>query len=223
MLREHDELRHGCHHALYQPAVYEEIPGPVRTDLHRRAITVLRVLPSPPLVKVAHHARAAGDSDTWLRFAKAAADQAGAVGDDGTAATLLNDILQHPRLDSQDRARSAVALSRSVVERIDYRRSIATLKTAPPPWHATRCSAPSADVVASASPESLRAMVKTFAEAMTSADVDRACGGFCGRCSARRRPGGPRDGPGPARRARRGRGGSRSPGRAGRKPSRTRP
>ncbi|MFB7668580.1 transposase [Kitasatospora sp. NPDC056138] len=35
--------------------------------------------------------------------------------------------------------------------------------------------------LASASPDLLRAMVKTFAEAMLSADVDRTCGGEYGR------------------------------------------
>ncbi|MFB7620330.1 hypothetical protein [Kitasatospora sp. NPDC056181] len=128
MLGEFPGLSYGFHHVLYRQAVYDDIPGPVRTGMHRRAVGVLGEEPSPPLVKIAHHARAAGDAAGWLRYAQAAAEQAAAVRDDGTAVVLLNDILQHPNLAADDRARAAVALSEAVVTRIEYRRSTALLK-----------------------------------------------------------------------------------------------
>ncbi|MET9401767.1 AAA family ATPase [Kitasatospora sp. NPDC002965] len=128
VLSEHPGLVYGFHHVLYRQAVYDDIPGPVRTRLHRRAVGVLLGESPPPLVKVAHHARAAGDAEAWLRYAKEAAGQAADVRDDGTAVTLLNDILQHPHLTAEDRSRAAVALSEAVVTRIEYRRSTALLR-----------------------------------------------------------------------------------------------
>ncbi|MFB8174192.1 AAA family ATPase [Kitasatospora purpeofusca] len=128
VLSEFPGLVYGFHHVLYRQAVYGGIPGPERTGMHRRALRVLGEEPAPPLVKMAHHARAAGDGAAWLRYAQAAAAQAAAVRDDGTAVVLLNDILRHPNLAADDRARAAVALSEAVVTRIEYRRSTALLK-----------------------------------------------------------------------------------------------
>ncbi|MFC9332138.1 AAA family ATPase, partial [Kitasatospora sp. NPDC057015] len=112
VLREPGPGHYGFRHTLAQQAVYQDIPGPHRHDLHRQAVRTLWTTPTPPLVQIAHHTRALGDIPAWLRQAEAAADQAIALGDEGTATTLLHDILAQPRLDPDLRTRSALALSR---------------------------------------------------------------------------------------------------------------
>ncbi|OKI16356.1 hypothetical protein A6A07_09930 [Streptomyces sp. CB03911] len=128
VLRESAPGHYGFRHALAQQAVYQDIPGPHRHDLHRQAVRILWTTPSPPLVQIAHHTRALGDTAAWLRQAEAAADQATALGDEGTATTLLHDILAEPRLEPDLRTRSALALSRIAVHAVDHTTSATALR-----------------------------------------------------------------------------------------------
>ncbi len=128
VLREHPPGRYGLRHALAQQAVYEDILGPHREDLHRRARQVLRSLDPPPLVQIAHHSHALGETRTWLAEAEAAADEAMGLGDDGTAMRLLREILRQPRLDPALRSRCAVALAHAASHATDYAASLATLR-----------------------------------------------------------------------------------------------
>ncbi|GHH69108.1 LuxR family transcriptional regulator [Kitasatospora indigofera] len=128
VLRETAPGHYGFRHALAQQAVYQDIPGPHRQDLHRLAVRVLWTTPQPPLVQIAHHTRALGDIPAWLRQAEAAADQATALGDEGTATTLLHEILAEPRLEPDLRTRSALALSRIAVNGVDYTTTTSTLR-----------------------------------------------------------------------------------------------
>ncbi|MFB7620492.1 AAA family ATPase [Kitasatospora sp. NPDC056181] len=128
VLRELGPDRYGFTHALARRAHYDNIPGPERTRLHRRALAVLWTLPNPPLVQIAHHTRQLGDTGAWLEHALAAADQAVEVGDQGTAATLLHEILEEPRLPSALHARAALSLARIAWDATEYTRTIATLR-----------------------------------------------------------------------------------------------
>ncbi|MFE0465286.1 AAA family ATPase, partial [Kitasatospora sp. NPDC058965] len=112
VLVEHGPDAYGFSHALARRAVYDDLPGPIRTRLHRRVLRLLGERQPPPLVQIAHHTRALGDQEAWLPHAQAAADQALAVGDLGTAATLLWQILEHPGLSAERLGRTALVLSK---------------------------------------------------------------------------------------------------------------
>ena len=80
-------------HTLAGRAVYEAIPASQRRALHLRAGDALRQVSPPPLIRLAHHYRRAGDVSNWSRYGEEAADLALASGDDLTAAALLYDLL----------------------------------------------------------------------------------------------------------------------------------
>ncbi|MFC9331759.1 ATP-binding protein [Kitasatospora sp. NPDC057015] len=128
VLRELGPDSYGFAHALARRAHYDNIPGPERTRLHRQALAALWRLPNPPLVQIAHHTRLLGDTRAWLDHALAAADQAVEVGDQGTAATLLHEILEEPRLPPALHARAALSLARIAWDATEYTRTIATLR-----------------------------------------------------------------------------------------------
>ncbi|MGW2548031.1 hypothetical protein ACWC5I_46000, partial [Kitasatospora sp. NPDC001574] len=102
---------YGFAHVLAQEAAYDDIPGPVRNRTHQRVLEVLLAQDPPPLVQIAHHSRALGDLTAWLPRARAAADQAVAVGDHGTAAALLNEIIDQPGLTPEQLTHAAWALA----------------------------------------------------------------------------------------------------------------
>lgn len=106
----------GFRHLLAAQAVYDEIPGPRRRDLHGRAATALRSLDPVPLGQVAHHLRRAGRLDEWVGAAEQAAEQAIALGHDAEAFRLLEDVLQHAPLDPARRGRLAVRLAQVAIE-----------------------------------------------------------------------------------------------------------
>ncbi|MFJ1709151.1 ATP-binding protein [Kitasatospora sp. NPDC088346] len=120
--------RYGFRHALARQAVYEEIQGPRRRRLHRRAIEKLAGQELPALVQIAHHTRMLGDTAAWLPRALAAADHAEAVGDDGVTADLLQQILAEPTLPADQRIRTALALSRIAMRRVSIDTSVAALR-----------------------------------------------------------------------------------------------
>ncbi|MEV6394713.1 AAA family ATPase [Streptomyces sp. NPDC051907] len=128
VLRETSPATYGFRHTLAQQAVYWDILGPLREDLHRRAHRVLQAQPVPPLVQIAHHTYALGDTAVWLGEAEAAADQALTMGDDGTAVALLHSILKEPRLDPGLRSRVALALARIAHYSVDYSAGAAALR-----------------------------------------------------------------------------------------------
>ncbi|MFC9326985.1 ATP-binding protein [Kitasatospora sp. NPDC057015] len=128
LLRESAPARYGFRHTLAQQTVYRDLLGPRREALHRQAVRTLWTRPSPPLVQIAHHTRALGDVQGWLRQAEAAADQAIAVGDDGTAATLINEILAQPDLEGDLRTRAALALARIAKEGVERATAITLRK-----------------------------------------------------------------------------------------------
>lgn len=128
VLDERASARYGFRHVLAQQTIYREIPGPRREALHHRALNALNTQTPSPLVQIAHHTRALGDIEAWLKQAEAAAGQAAVLGDEGTAATLLRDILDQPALDVERRTRAALALSRIAALRADFLASMAALR-----------------------------------------------------------------------------------------------
>lgn len=84
-------------HELARRAVAEAIPAHRATGLHRRVLHALRSLPADrrDLSRLAHHADAAGDIDEILRFGRAAAEQAAAMGAHREAAVHYAHVLRH--------------------------------------------------------------------------------------------------------------------------------
>ncbi len=111
LLHEPEPAKYAFRHVLAQQAVYGDLPGPRRLHLHRRAHGALRGQQRPPLVQIAHHTKALGDKEAWLREAEEAAREAVAVGDDGVASQLLHGILKEEGVRPQARSRAALALA----------------------------------------------------------------------------------------------------------------
>ncbi|MFE0458315.1 AAA family ATPase [Kitasatospora sp. NPDC058965] len=128
VLREFGPDTYGFAHALGRQAHYDNLLGPTRHQLHRSVLGVLEALAEPPLVQIAHHTRVVGDTAAWLNRAMAAVDQAVALGDRGTAASLLHHVLDEPRLPPAVHARAALALARTAWDAVEYTRTITTLR-----------------------------------------------------------------------------------------------
>ncbi|MET9397129.1 AAA family ATPase [Kitasatospora sp. NPDC002965] len=128
VLRQVGPDSYGFGHVLAREAVYGSLPGPVRNRVHRRVLEVLQTLEPAPLVQIAHHTRALGDRAAWLSRAQAAAEQATAVGDHGTAATLLQEILDQPGLTPEQLTRAAMAMALAAHFRTDHGASVAALR-----------------------------------------------------------------------------------------------
>ena len=84
-------------HELARLAVEGSIEPQRRLALHRRALTALRTPPDRhlDLIRLAHHASAAGDVDAVLAFAPAAGDRASSLGAHREAATLHESALRY--------------------------------------------------------------------------------------------------------------------------------
>ncbi|GAA3434208.1 ATP-binding protein [Kutzneria kofuensis] len=128
VLREIDNGRYAFRHVLAQQVAYRHVPGPRRTRLHQRAIEKLQTHHPVPLVQIAHHTLATGDQQGWLDRVEQAADQAVALGDTGTAATLLHQILDRPEVDGVRRSRTALALARIANSGVDYAATACALR-----------------------------------------------------------------------------------------------
>ncbi|MFJ9950003.1 AAA family ATPase [Kitasatospora sp. NPDC091207] len=127
VLHENAPDRYAFRHVLAQQVAYQRVPGPHRRVLHRRAVEALDTRVPRPLVQVAHHTLATGDRRAWQDLAQAAADQAVALGDPGSARTMLRSLLDEPGLDPQRRGRAALALARIAADDIDPAASIQVL------------------------------------------------------------------------------------------------
>ncbi|WP_020135995.1 ATP-binding protein [Streptomyces sp. 351MFTsu5.1] len=129
VLRETASGLYGFRHVLAQQVAYRHIPGPHRRRLHQRAIDRLQSQDPLPLVQIAHHTLATGDQKGWLERIEQAADQAVALGDTGTAAFLLHQILDRPGVDTERRSRAALMLARIVSYGVDYAVTVRELRT----------------------------------------------------------------------------------------------
>ncbi|MEV5583753.1 AAA family ATPase [Streptomyces parvus] len=128
ILRESDEGRYTFRHALARQVAYERLPGPVRRRLHAGAVRILQRQEPPPLVQIAHHTLAVGDHRDWARVAEEAAEQAIALGDSGTAAALLRQVLDHPATAPDTRSRVALRLSPLAGQGVDFTNNARALR-----------------------------------------------------------------------------------------------
>jgi len=111
LLVEKDRSQYDFRHALAAQAVYDELPGPERRWLHRRAARALEEGAAPlPLAQIAHHFKQADRPKEWARYAEAAAKSARGAGDDGSATQLLEEALTTPGLGHAARVRMAIEL-----------------------------------------------------------------------------------------------------------------
>ncbi|WP_405770809.1 AAA family ATPase [Streptomyces sp. NBC_01538] len=128
VLRETDTGRYTFRHVLAQQVAYRHVLGPRRARLHLRAIDELQALDPVPLVQIAHHMLAAGDRQGWLDHTEQAAEQAVAVGDTGTAVTLLHQIVDQCPAEPERRSRAALALTRIVDFGVDRAATVDRLR-----------------------------------------------------------------------------------------------
>ncbi|KUN29443.1 LuxR family transcriptional regulator [Streptomyces antibioticus] len=129
VLRVTDTGRYTFRHVLAQQVAYRHIPWPRRARLHRRAIDELQTHDPVPLVQIARHTLATGDRRGWLDQIEQAVDQAVTLGDTGTAATLLHQILDQPGVDTERRSQAALTLARFVSYGVDYAVTVRELRT----------------------------------------------------------------------------------------------
>jgi DNA-binding CsgD family transcriptional regulator len=123
------EDRYGLRHGLALQAVLDSLTEPTRRALHRRAVTALLERGEPlPLGQLARHSRAAGQIADWQRYAEAAADQAIALGDDGTAAELLRDVVARPDATTETRVRIAIKLGRAALTGLSHGDAVSILR-----------------------------------------------------------------------------------------------
>ncbi|MEU9856611.1 AAA family ATPase [Streptomyces sp. NPDC047974] len=129
ILHETDDGRYDFRHVLARKVAYERVLGPTRRRLHLRALRVLAGQEPPPLVQIAHHTLALGDHRTWALRMEQAAGQATALGDSGTAAALLRQVLHHPRVDPEARSRAALGLAPLAGQGVDFVTNATALRT----------------------------------------------------------------------------------------------
>ncbi|NUL22030.1 LuxR C-terminal-related transcriptional regulator [Streptomyces lunaelactis] len=94
-------------------AVYQLLPGPVRRELHGRAVDALAARRPVPWARLARHEFVFGRTADWLQSVENAAREAVEAGDHQLAIALLEDALAHPRVGQSNRARLALMLARS--------------------------------------------------------------------------------------------------------------
>jgi DNA-binding CsgD family transcriptional regulator len=115
VLREDGEGRYGFFVPMAAAAVYGQVPGPVRREMHRRAATALGRRHPVPWVPLARHRRHGGQVKAWLRAVEHAALQCAAAGDHQAAIDLLERTLSRPAVPPAARARLAPLLAHSAV------------------------------------------------------------------------------------------------------------
>jgi AAA ATPase domain len=95
----------GFRHELARRAALTQIPDFDRTDLHKRALTVLAEQPIPAntLAALAFHADEAGEPDATVRYGIAAAERAASLGANREAASLYALALRHADTVTDDR------------------------------------------------------------------------------------------------------------------------
>ncbi|QSB15962.1 AAA family ATPase [Natronosporangium hydrolyticum] len=120
--------RYGFRHGLARQAVHDSLSEPTRRALHRRAVAALMNLDPRPLGQLAHHCRHAGLHTEWQHYAEAAADQAIDLGDDETAAQLLQEVVARADLDLDARVRIALKLGQAALTGLNHSEAITILR-----------------------------------------------------------------------------------------------
>ncbi|MBT2364444.1 AAA family ATPase [Streptomyces sp. ISL-10] len=124
-----DELgRYSFFVPLAAAAVYDEVPGPVRRRMHRRAAAVLARRQPVPWGPLARHRRHGGEIGGWLRSVERAALERAAAGDHQAAIDLLEETLSLPTVPPQARARLAPLLAHSAVLGLRSEQTVSVLR-----------------------------------------------------------------------------------------------
>lgn len=109
-------------------AVYQLLPGPVRRELHGRAVEVLAARRPVPRARLARHQLAAGRTAEWLQSVEHAAWEAAEAGNHQLAIALLEDTLAHPGVRQANRARLALMLARSAYSGLGSDQTVEVLR-----------------------------------------------------------------------------------------------
>ncbi len=115
VLMERGRDLYGFPSPLAGAAVYRELPGPLRQDMHRRAADVLAHRHPVPWARLAAHRYRGGQARGWLKAVERAAQQCADAGEHQTAIDLLEQALSHPAVPRDTRARLARLLAHSAV------------------------------------------------------------------------------------------------------------
>jgi DNA-binding NarL/FixJ family response regulator len=115
VLQETGRDMYGFPSPLAGAAVYEEMPGPLRQEMHRRAADVLAQRQPVPWTLLAEHRHRGGRLRGWLRAVERAAWQCAEAGEHQTAIDLLEHALSHHAVPREMRARLAPLLAHSAV------------------------------------------------------------------------------------------------------------
>lgn len=107
--------RYGFAVPLEARAVYEELPGPLRQELHERAAALLARRQPVPWSTLAAHRRDSGQLGGWAKAVERAARECVRAGEHQEAVRLLEEALDHPDMPSATRVRLAPLLAKSAV------------------------------------------------------------------------------------------------------------
>lgn len=128
VLQERGHDLYGFPSPLAGRAVHQELPGPVRQTMHRRAADVLAHRHPVPWARLAAHRHRGGQVRGWLRAVEQAARQCGEAGEHQTAIDLLEQALSHPEVPQQVRARLAPLLAHSAVLALHTEQTVKMLR-----------------------------------------------------------------------------------------------
>ncbi|MEU1278159.1 LuxR C-terminal-related transcriptional regulator [Streptomyces sp. NPDC005805] len=128
VLTEDASGRYGFFVPLAATAVYDEVPGPVRRQLHRSAAHVLGHRRPVPWPALARHRRHGGEVRGWLHAVEQAAQESAAAGDHQAAVDLLEQTLSRPTVPLSARARLAPLLAHSAVLGLRSEQTVTVLR-----------------------------------------------------------------------------------------------
>ena len=114
-LRETEEGRYGFAVPMEASVVCNELPGPVREQLHHRAAAMLAGRKPVPWAHIARHWRSGGRTEDWLRAAEHLADGDGTVSEDAAAVALLEQALGVGGIPPGKRGQLALTLARGAM------------------------------------------------------------------------------------------------------------
>lgn len=111
----HGTDRYGFAVPLEGRAVYEQLAGPLRQELHGRAADLLARRQPVPWGNLARHRRDSGQLAGWAKAVERAAQDCVRSGEHQLAVRLLEEALGHPGMPSATRVRLAPLLAKSAV------------------------------------------------------------------------------------------------------------
>ena len=120
----------GFRHVLAAEAVYENLSGARRRELHGRAAAALRDTTPAPLGRIAHHLQHTADLAGWVDVAEAAADQAIGLRHEEEATRLLTEVLAGAPVPPGRRGDLAIKLGRAALDTLSASAAIDPLSQA---------------------------------------------------------------------------------------------